>query len=150
LQEAFNQGLPATWSLSKIRNAEFIAPFAHLFAFLALVTSFFGIGMGLFDFLSDGLKIKKEGTGFVVLGLLVLLPSLFFALYFERVFIAALDISGGFGDTLLNGVLPLLMLGVGYYKFTQKKLSSFQYLFLGVLTLLYFVAFSIEAKMRFF
>jgi len=72
--------------------------------------------LGLFDFLADGLKIKKVGRGNVVLGLLIVVPTLIFATQFERVFLVALDSSGGYGDTILNGLIPVLMVWLGRYR----------------------------------
>ena len=71
--------------------------------------------MGLFDFLSDGLNIKREGVGNISLGLLVCIPTLIFALSSARAFLIALDTSGGFGDTILNGIMPALMVWIGRY-----------------------------------
>ena len=74
-----------------------------------------GIALGLFDFLADGLKIKKTGTGNVILGLLIVIPTLICSTYFERAFLVALDTSGGFGDSILNGMIPVLMVWIGRY-----------------------------------
>jgi tyrosine-specific transport protein len=72
--------------------------------------------LGLFDFLADGLKIKRNRMGNIALGCLVALPTLFFVLTMERCFLRALDSSGGIGDALLNGLFPALMLWRGRYK----------------------------------
>ena len=47
-----------------------------------------------------------------------------FTLIYPKAFIAALDITGGLGDTVLNGVLPALMVWVGCYKigYEDKRL----------------------------
>jgi tyrosine-specific transport protein len=89
---------------------------AEFFAFFAIATSFLGIALGLFDFLADGLKIKKEGMGKVILALLIAVPTMVFATQFERIFILALETSGGFGDSILNGLIPVLMVWVGRYR----------------------------------
>ena len=78
---------------------------------------FFG---GLFDFLSDGLKIPEKGRGEVLLAALVLIPTIFFAVFYSRAFIVALDTSGGFGDAILNGVMPVLMVWIGRYYYKWK------------------------------
>lgn len=109
LQAAFALGEPATYALSKISGSSFIGLAAACFAFFALITSFFGISLGLFDFLSDGLSIPKNWSGSLILTLLILLPCAFFATMYERVFLEALDASGGFGDTIVNGLIPVLM-----------------------------------------
>lgn len=97
---------------------------AEYFAFFALITSFLGIAMGLFDFLSDGLKISKNFRGKVVITLLIALPTLFFSTNFERVFLTALDTSGGFGDSILNGIMPVAMVWIGRYRMKLSRENS--------------------------
>lgn len=116
LAAALSKGEPATQFIREHVEGAWVANVAEYFAFFAIITSFLGIALGLFDFLSDGLKIKKEGWGNVVLGLLIVLPTIVFATQFERVFLLALDTSGGFGDSILNGIIPVLMVWVGRYK----------------------------------
>lgn len=116
LASALAKGEPATQFLNEHVEGQWISSIAQYFAFFAIVTSFLGMTLGLFDFLSDGLKIKKEKWGSVILGLLIIIPTFFFATYFERVFLLALDVSGGYGDTILNGILPVLMVWIGRYR----------------------------------
>ncbi len=116
LVEALERGEPATQFLGSHVNGHWVAKIAEYFAFFAIITSFLGIGLGLFDFLSDGLKIKERGIGNVALAILVIVPTLFFAIYFERAFLVALETSGGYGDTILNGIMPALMVWIGRYK----------------------------------
>lgn len=117
LLAALQAGTAATPYLTKHVGSYWIPLAASYFAFFALVTSFLGFGLGLFDFLADGLKIKKRGWGKIFLGLLIALPVLFFVTQFERVFLLALDFSGGFGDTILSGIMPVLMVWVGRYRY---------------------------------
>lgn len=130
LMRALQQGTPATQCLISHTQCRIIAQAAAFFSVFALITSFFGIGMGLVDFLADGLNIRRRGKGAVIIGLLVLIPSLFFSISYERIFIMALDLSGGFGDTVLNGVIPLLMLWIGSVRFWS--LTKKQHIVLGV------------------
>lgn len=107
---------PATHFLRDHVHGRWIYGIAEYFAFFAIVTSFLGIAFGLFDFLSDGLKIQKKGMGKVWLGALIVIPTLIFATQFERAFMVALDSTGGFGDSILNGIIPVLMVWIGRYK----------------------------------
>ncbi len=114
LAAALAQGKPITEFLHA--NNKWVGGIADFFAFFAIVTSFLGIALGLFDFLADGLRIKREKWGNIALGILVAVPTIFFALTFEKVFLRALDSSGGIGDSILNGFMPALMLWVGRYR----------------------------------
>jgi tyrosine-specific transport protein len=116
LSAALAAGSAATPFLYKHVVNSWIPLLSEFFAFFALVTSFLGFGLGLFDFLSDGLKIKKKGWGKIALGALIMVPIFFFASQFDRVFLLALEYSGGFGDTILNGIIPVLMVWVGRYR----------------------------------
>jgi tyrosine-specific transport protein len=120
LVEAFNKGESPIQFLAEHVHGSALSVFAGFFAFFALVTSFLGITMGLFDFLSDGLQIPEKGAGQIFLGAIVIIPTLFFAIYFERMFLLALDTSGGFGDSILNGIIPVLMVWTGRYYYGFK------------------------------
>ncbi len=116
LAAVLDKGEPTAQFLKDHVNGKYVSIIAEYFAFFAIITSFIGIAFGLFDFLADGLKIKKEGWGKIALGLLIIIPTLICSTQFERVFLHALDISGGFGDSILNGIIPVLMVWVGRYK----------------------------------
>lgn len=115
LIHALEVGEPITQFLREHVESSWISTLAEYFAFFALVTSFLGMALGLFDFLSDGLSIRNEGKGKVILSLLIIVPTFIFAAYFERIFLLALDTSGGFGDATLNGIMPVLMVWIGRY-----------------------------------
>jgi tyrosine-specific transport protein len=123
LIKALEAGEPVTQYLREHAKSEWVSNTAEFFAFFALATSFLGMALGLIDFLSDGLKIKKEGIGKVWLGMMIIIPTFIFAAYFERIFIVALDTSGGFGDSILNGIMPVMMVWIGryYLKFPDEN-----------------------------
>ncbi len=121
LAQAFAVGAPATHYLKAHVGSGLIFYIAEYFAFFALVTSFLGIALGLWDFLADGLRIRKDARGKIILSLLIALPTLWFAVNFERAFLVALDSTGGYGDSILNGVMPVLMVWVGRYHMGLKS-----------------------------
>lgn len=115
LGEAFVKGITATQSLKYYVMTSWLSVAAEYFAFFALVTSYLGIALGMYDFISDSMKIRKKGMGKLSLGLIIIIPSLLVSIYYPRAFLFALEITGGFGDTLLNGILPVMMVWVGRY-----------------------------------
>ena len=115
LIKALEVGEPITQFLREHVQSAWVSMFAEFFAFFALITSFLGMALGLHDFLSDGLKIPNKGKGKILLSLLIIIPTFIFAAYFERIFLLALDTSGGFGDSILNGIMPVLMVWIGRY-----------------------------------
>lgn len=91
------------------------------FAFFALVTSFFGVTLGLMDFLADGFGLKKTVVNKLFLCGIIFIPSLIFALTYPGVFLIALDYAGGYGCALLLGLLPIIMVWVGRYRLGYSK-----------------------------
>lgn len=120
LVEAFRIGESPIQFVQKHVDGFHLVALADAFAFFALVTSFLGITLGLYDFLADGLQVPEKGAGQILLGAIIVIPTLFFAIYFERAFLLALDTSGGFGDSVLNGIIPVLMVWIGRYRLGYK------------------------------
>ena len=110
LEEALDRGLDAVHPLHYFTQNEVIWNCARGFAFFALVTSFLGVGIGLVDFLSDGLKIPKKGIrNRGILTICAFFLPLFFAVIYPHLFLKALGLAGGFGCATLLGILPILM-----------------------------------------
>lgn len=124
LQEAFICDIPATKCLHYAIQNPWFSYIAQFFAFFALTTSFLGIALALFDFLSDGFKISRQGKGKFLLNFVIAVPTLFFVLYFQRTFITALELSGGIGDSIISGLIPVLMVWKGRYRLFKQ--SSYQ------------------------
>ncbi|HBM3275779.1 TPA: tyrosine transporter TyrP [Klebsiella oxytoca] len=66
----------------------------HLFADLALATSFLGVALGLFDYLADLFQRQNSADGRLQSGLITFLPPLVFALFYPRGFVMALGYAG--------------------------------------------------------
>ncbi|NRA90519.1 MAG: amino acid permease [Simkaniaceae bacterium] len=121
-----------TDALNAILGVPWIAVVVGLFSFFALVTSFFGVALSLYDFLADGFKIKKTIKGKATLLVLMFTPPLLFALFFPGGFVLALGYAGVF-VAVLYGLLPALMVWRGRY--IEKKPERFK-VFGGKVTLL--------------
>ncbi len=148
LKEALENGQVATASLKIFAHRRVIATLGEYFAFFAIGTSYLAIGLGLFDFLADLFRIEKNRKGKFILGLLVVIPTLCITMTFPNIFLVALDITGGFGDSLLNGVIPVLLVWIGRYVIGYKS----ELKLLGgraMLTLLFLCSISIIAAQIF-
>lgn len=115
LLDALAQGKNAVSPLRFFLNRSEVYLVGQFFAFFALVTSFFGVTLGLLDFLADGLKIRKNVKGKVLLGLLVFFPPFLIGTIYPDIFLKALDYAGGYGGSFLLGLLPVLMVWRGRY-----------------------------------
>lgn len=116
LREAWTLGISATKQLQALSKNTALTLLSNVFAFIAIVTSYFGLSLALFYFLKDCLnELKVNLSRFsIVLGTIV--PTLLLALFFPRALLQCLDISGGFGDTVLSGLLPIAMVWMGRYR----------------------------------
>ncbi|MCI5051887.1 MAG: amino acid transporter [Simkaniaceae bacterium] len=115
LSVALEQGIVATQPLRYWGKIPSLSVISEFFGFFAIITSFFGIGMATYDFLADLTGIEKRGAGKLALLVMVILPTLFFAILYPKAFYVALDLSGGFGDAILSCLLPISMVWVGRY-----------------------------------
>lgn len=132
LVEAREKGLAAVAPLKNVLSVPWLFTVGEFFAFFAIVTSFLGVTLGLLDFLSDGLKVKKNLSGRLLLSLAIFIPPLLFAMVNPSLFLHALHYAGGLGCALLLGLLPILMVWRGRY---GLKLKSPYSLFGGRITL---------------
>lgn len=109
IAQTLAEGKPATWALQAVAGHPLIFKVGQAFAFFAIVTSLLGVAFSMVDFLKDGLK--KVGRFWLVL--LTFVPPFLCALYDPKVFDAALGIAGGFGEAILNGLLPVSLVWIG-------------------------------------
>jgi tyrosine-specific transport protein len=120
LAEALQNGDTAVQPLKHFIDHPSVYIVGQCFAFFALVTSFFGVTLGLLDFLADGLKIEKTAMGKFFICLLIFIPPLAIAFTFPHIFLTALEYAGGFGCAILLGLLPILMVWSGRYRLGLK------------------------------
>jgi tyrosine-specific transport protein len=149
LANALEQGENAVIPLKYFLESPSIYLIGQIFAFLALLTSFFGVTLGLVDFLADGLKVKKTPRGRLILSLLVFIPPLLIALRYPHAFLTALDYAGGFGCALLLGLLPILMVWSKRYKMKDHSHAQITWGRPFFLLLIAFIVFEIGIELFF-
>lgn len=91
----------------------------HLFADLALATSFLGVSLGLFDYLADMFKRRNTAGGRLQTGMLTFVPPLAFALFYPQGFVMAL----GYAAIAL-AVLALLIPALLSWRVRQQHPQS--------------------------
>jgi tyrosine-specific transport protein len=121
LKQALLDGHAATTCLRSRFDHPFLTLTADLFGFLAVVTSYLGLSIALFDFLKDCLKEIQYSLKQNQMILLTIAPALALSIFFPKALLQCLDISGGFGDTILSGIIPVGMVWIGRY---HKKLEG--------------------------
>jgi tyrosine-specific transport protein len=109
VETAYERGLSGAELLAALTHHPSISTIAMAFAFFAIITSFLGVSLSLFDFLADGLKVENRSKGKWKLFFFTFVPPLYFALSVPRAFFSALEFAGAYGVVTLLALLPGLM-----------------------------------------
>lgn len=83
-----------TEALSHAINSEWITGFFGFFTSICMITAFLGVSMGLFDFLADGLNLKKAGHQGKCILALTFLPPLAVVLINPGIYLRAFSYAG--------------------------------------------------------
>ncbi|WP_086982042.1 aromatic amino acid transport family protein [Vibrio aphrogenes] len=94
--------------LSQVIHNSMISQIVSVFADLALITSFLGVSLGLFEFLGDSLNKRQTKKGRVAIAFVTFLPPLGFALFYPQGFIMALGYAA-IALAILAILLPVAM-----------------------------------------
>ena len=134
-------------ALKEATGNPFLAHSFASFSAVCMLTAFLGVSLGLFDFLADGLKLKKQGSQSHLIFLATFLPPLLIVLINPNVYLKAIHYAG-VCCVLLLIALPSLMLYRGRYQLsfqsTHLKVRINKSLIVGVMLLsvaLIFLAF---------
>lgn len=104
-----NQGLSALiGTLATTVHKTSLGQTIGVFADLALLTSFLGVSLGLFEFLGDTLKKQGKQHSRALVGLVTFLPPMGFALFYPQGFIMALGYAA-IALVVLAIFLPIMM-----------------------------------------
>ncbi|TOO33130.1 aromatic amino acid transport family protein, partial [Vibrio parahaemolyticus] len=104
-----NGGLSALiGQLSQTVHKSNLSSIVGVFADLALLTSFLGVSLGLFEFLGDTIKGKSEKPNRLLAAVITFTPPLGFALFYPQGFIMALGYAA-IALAILAIFLPLVM-----------------------------------------
>ncbi|MCF7353626.1 aromatic amino acid transport family protein [Vibrio sp. CK2-1] len=95
-------------TLSQVIHSSAISQVVSVFADLALITSFLGVSLGLFEFLGDSLNKNQSKGGRVGIALVTFVPPLCFALFYPQGFIMALGYAA-IALAVLAILLPVAM-----------------------------------------
>lgn len=94
----------------------------NIFFSAAILTSFLGVALALFDYVKDLSKKKTFGKNSVILYLITFIPPLLFALYYPKGFIIALGYAA-ISVVITSLFIPVLM----YIKVKQERKESISF-----------------------
>jgi tyrosine-specific transport protein len=83
-----------TDALSHSVNNQWITGFFSFFSSICMITAFLGVSLGLFDFLADGLQLKKNGPQGKLTWALTFIPPLAVVLINPGIYLHALSYAG--------------------------------------------------------
>ncbi|MDP3561238.1 MAG: aromatic amino acid transport family protein [Legionellaceae bacterium] len=112
-----------TTALSHAVQNQWIHGFFQFFTSICIVTAFLGVSLSLFDFLADGLKLKRTGRQGVGVLALTFLPPLAVVLVNPGVYLHALSYAGICCVVLLL-FLPILMAWQGRKMIIHENYSA--------------------------
>lgn len=97
-----------TSALNRAVQSQWITGFFDFFTSICMLTAFLGVSLGLFDFLADGLQLKKNGSQGLLTLTLTFLPPLLVVLVNPGIYLQALRYAGTCCVVLLL-LLPTMM-----------------------------------------
>lgn len=136
IAHGYTEGTNGAHLLALALNNPTLALIARIFSFCAIITSFLGVSLSLFDFLADGFRIQKDIQGKILIYVLAFLPPVILTLTDPRAFLSALEYAGAFGVVTLLGLMPAIMVWRGRYElhFTSTfKVPGGKLLLLGIM-----------------
>ncbi len=145
LDSARAEGLPITYALQAASSGGFVYVAGQVFAFLALTTSFLGVGFSFVHFIQDGFKEGGYQVSRLICALLTLIPPFLCVLFIPHLFEKALGVAGGFGESILNGILPVMLFAKMRSLSKDSKLGYGMKAFLVFLVLLSLGVILVEA-----
>ena len=103
-------------AIAQLTHLKIIKTLSVVFISICSITGFLGVSLCLMDFLSDGLKRKKQGGNRAVLATITFLPPALIVIFNPAIFTSALAYAGAFCLYILVG-LPIAM-------FIAQKIQS--------------------------
>lgn len=112
------------WLLNQVSASETITSTLRFFAFFAVVTSFLGAGLGLFDYIADLIKTDDSHKGRLITATITFLPPTILGMIFPNGFVLAIGFAGLFA-AIWSVIVPALMV-INYRKRNTHTKSQFR------------------------
>ena len=106
IEECYWHNLPATIPMSDLLHSKIFQISGFIFAFLAVTASYIANGTGLYGFVQDMTTTYLKTSNKLLVASLAFVPPLAVTLIYPNIFLSALDVVGGIGETVLFLILP--------------------------------------------
>lgn len=132
---AFLHSEPATVPMTQLLHSDIFSTAGLIFALLAVTASYLANGLGLMGFIDDLISHHLKINSKMMVVAASFIPPLIIALINPNVFLVALDIVGGIGETILFLLLPGIILARVVHKSKKHHwLLVIAYLMIAVAT----------------
>lgn len=121
LAQSAKEGSNAVEPLKYFIKSASLTSIGKAFAFFALTMSFVPLALAFFDFLADGLKMKKKGKDKTILVAAIFSLPLIVALIYPTIFLTALGYAGGISCAFLFGLMPPLLAWLCRYRHRHPR-----------------------------
>lgn len=102
--------------MGNVASSPLVLQLLHAFSYMALISSFLGVSLGLFDYIADMFKFDDKPLGRMKSILITFIPPTFGALLFPNGFLYAIGFAG-LAATLWAAIIPALMAQASRIKF---------------------------------
>lgn len=107
------------WLLNAVNAPHFAGLALRFFAFFAVVTSFLGAGLGLFDYIADLFKLEDTPKGRFITAIFTFLPPTLMGMIFPYGFVLAIGYAGLFA-AIWSVIVPGMMV-ITFRKRAEKE-----------------------------
>ena len=111
-------------ALNKYIPTQSISVLLDFFAYMAIASSFLGVTLGLFDYVSDVFKFGNHLWGRIKTALVTFLPPLLMSLLYPYGFVTAIGYAG-LAVSIWMIIIPALLVRASRKKFTQSNYKVF-------------------------
>lgn len=120
-------------ALNKYIPTQSISVLLDFFAYMAIASSFLGVTLGLFDYISDVFKLGNDLWGRIKTALITFVPPLLMSLVYPYGFVTAIGYAG-LAVSIWMIIIPALLV-----RASRKKFAKSNYKVFGGNTLIYLV-----------
>lgn len=125
IEHAFRMSHPITMVLLGGQGNLFTIS-SNIFALITMFTSFLAISLSVKDYWADHLKINSDGLWSQIF---LFIPVIVIFFMFDKLFLWVFSSTGGYGDSILFGLLPIYMLYNAYKQGFKEYYSKGTLLF---------------------
>jgi len=141
IEESYWHQLPANVPMEELLHSKVFFGSSFVFAVLAVTASYMANGTGLRGFIRNLTNTYLKTDNSFLIGVLAFLPPLVITLIYPNIFLGALDIVGGVGESVLFVALPgLILTKIARKRYPVLRILGYVMFIIGCLITVYVIA----------